>query len=63
MPTKVTKLAIKACRQSLKTLGLEYVDLYLIIGPAKIENESWRALVELQKDGLLSLNWRLAILL
>lgn len=44
---------IEACEESLRKLGLEYVDLYLIhapfAGPKRIDE--WRALVELQKRG------------
>ncbi|TFY80655.1 hypothetical protein EWM64_g3358 [Hericium alpestre] len=41
---------------SLKKCGLGYIDLYLIHGPwggPKARVESWEAIVEAQKDGLL----------
>ena len=44
--------ALKACGDSLKKLGLKYLDLYLIHWPVQnTREESWRALVKLQKDG------------
>ncbi|OJH41872.1 aldo/keto reductase [Cystobacter ferrugineus] len=44
--------ALKACERSLKELGLEYVDLYLIHWPVPGRRlDSWRALETLLRDG------------
>ncbi len=52
----------KAFNTSLKKLGLDYIDLYLIHWPANAKNysnwqktnaDSWRAMEELQADGLI----------
>lgn len=44
--------ALKAFDTSLKNLGFDYVDLYLIHWPvAELRNESWRALETILKEG------------
>lgn len=43
---------VKACHESLKQLGLPYIDLYLIHYPVhKLRSESWRALETLHEEG------------
>ena len=46
--------ALRACETSLKKLGTDYVDLYLIHWPSPHRGlylDSWKALVRLQEDG------------
>lgn len=43
---------LRACDESLKRLGMDYVDLYLVHWPVPdLRNETWKALVELQRTG------------
>ena len=47
--------AQEACRESLRKLGMDYVDLLLIHWPNPMNDryiDTWEAMVELQEDGL-----------
>ncbi|NEU06406.1 aldo/keto reductase [Clostridium senegalense] len=44
---------LKAFETSIKKLGTDYLDLYLIHWPNLLHNESWRALEKLYKEGYI----------
>ena len=48
-----TESALRAGRESLKRLGLDAIDLYLIHWPVpRLRGESWDALIRLKEDGV-----------
>lgn len=42
---------MKAFNRSIKNLGVDYLDLYLIHWPNKLNSETWRAFEDLYKEG------------
>ncbi|HOJ51785.1 MAG TPA: aldo/keto reductase [Syntrophales bacterium] len=45
---------LKACEESLKRLGVDYIDLYLIHWPVPEKRlETWKALIRLREEGLV----------
>jgi len=44
---------LKAFEASIKNLGTDYLDLYLIHWPSPLHNESWRAIEKLYKEGYI----------
>ncbi len=52
-PAKTTESTVTSLNESLKRLGLDYVDLYLIHAPFERDQRlaQWRGLVDLQRQG------------
>merc|ERR1712232_967649 len=44
---------IRACERSLSELGVDHIDLYLVHSPKKKLIETWDAMIELQRRGLV----------